>query len=385
MGKDVIFSWGGNEDAAFSKLKELLASYPVLLCPNFKRIFTLCTDASSIGLGAVLEQEGHAVAYFSRALRGAESRYSTVELECLAIVESLKRFRHYLIGRHFQILADHKPLEWLSSQKSIGKLWRWALIIQEFDFKISYRPGHKNDNADALSRLTNYGSVRECSRDDWATHNPENKVAVTEISNVPDLENTRFHQLNDHILCKVIHELETIPINKRFCGGEWKTDPLKRFKQIKSQLRLKSGVLVRSYKTDAFSDYNEVIVTPECMKKDLLIQADENGGHQGVDMTLYRLKLGAYWVGINRDVELHVSCCETCQKAKLSLPTKVPLVSTPVGRTMQLLQVDVLEVPISINRNRYLLVVEDAFSKWIECYPMKDQKAETITNILVDV
>ena len=74
------------------------------------------------------------------------------------------------------------------------------------------------------------------------------------------------------------------------------------------------------------------------MKKDLLIQAHENGGHQGVDRTLYRLKLGAYWVGINRDVELHVSCCETCQKAKLSLPTKAPLVSTPVGRTMQLLQ-----------------------------------------------
>ena len=72
---------------------------------RFQKTFTLCTDASSVGLGAVLEQEGHAVAYFSRALRNAESRYSTIELECLAIVESLKRFRHYLIGRHFQILT----------------------------------------------------------------------------------------------------------------------------------------------------------------------------------------------------------------------------------------------------------------------------------------
>ena len=225
--------------------------------PRFQKDFTLCTDASIIGLGAVLEQEGHAVAYFSRALRGSESRYSTVELECLAIVESLKRFMRYLIGRHFQILTDHKPLEWLSSQKSLEDCDDAHLSYKSL---ISYRPGHKNDNADALSRLTNYGSVRECSRDDWATHNPENTVAVTEISNVPDLENTRFHQLNDHILCEVIYELETIPINKRFCGGEWKTDPLKRFKQIKSHLRLKSRMLVRSYKTDAFSDYNEVIV-----------------------------------------------------------------------------------------------------------------------------
>ena len=105
----------------------------MLVCPDFTKLFTLCTDACTTGLGAVLEQEGHAIAYFSRALRGAESRYSTVELECLAIVESLKRFRHYLIGRSFNILTDHKPLEWSSSQKSFGKLWRWATIIQEFD------------------------------------------------------------------------------------------------------------------------------------------------------------------------------------------------------------------------------------------------------------
>ena len=93
-----------------------------------------------MALGAVLEQDGHPVAYFSRALRNAEVRYSTIELECLAIVESLKRFRHYLIGRHFEILTDHKPLEWLSSQKSTGKLWRWALIIQEFDFVDTLSP-----------------------------------------------------------------------------------------------------------------------------------------------------------------------------------------------------------------------------------------------------
>ena len=102
------------------------------------------------------------------------------------------------------------------------------------------------------------------------------------------------------------------------------------------------------------------------MKKDMLIQAHEKGGHQGVDRTLNIIKLRGYWVGMNRDVELHVSYCEVCHKAKLPLPTKAPLVNTPVGRTMQLLQVDVLEVPISIKRNRYLLVVEDAFSKWIE-------------------
>ena len=73
---------------------EKLASNPVLICPDFTRKFVLCTDASGTGLGAVLEQEGHVVEYYSRGLRNAEKHYSTVELECLAIVDSVKRFRH---------------------------------------------------------------------------------------------------------------------------------------------------------------------------------------------------------------------------------------------------------------------------------------------------
>ena len=92
---------------------------------EFHKPITLCTDASSHGLGAVLEQNGHAIAYYSRSLKISEKNYSVVEQECLAIVEALKRFRHYLQGRKFQIFTDHKPLEWLANQKSIGRLRRW--------------------------------------------------------------------------------------------------------------------------------------------------------------------------------------------------------------------------------------------------------------------
>ena len=171
-----------------SKTEEMFGIITVLICPDFKRTFTLCTDASIMGLGAVLEQDGHPVAYFSRALRNAEVRYSTIELECLAIVESLKRFRHYIIGRHFEILTDHKPLEWLSCQKSFGKLWRWALIIQELNFEIHYRPGKNNENADTLSRLVSYGSNSGCLNESGTIHSQENTVALTEISNAPNFE-----------------------------------------------------------------------------------------------------------------------------------------------------------------------------------------------------
>ena len=133
MAKEIKFSWNGSAEESFIELKRKLISAPVLLCPDFQKEFTLCTDASDLGLRAVLEQGNHAVAYYSRSLRNSERNYSAIELECLAMVEALKRFRHYLLGRKFEILTDHKPLEWLSEQKSIGRLWRWAVIIQEYD------------------------------------------------------------------------------------------------------------------------------------------------------------------------------------------------------------------------------------------------------------
>ena len=132
------------------KLKHILTSSPVLQCPDFSKQFELYTDDNGTGLGAVLEQDGHVIAYYSRTLRGAERNYSTIEQECLAIVESLKRFRHYLIGRQFAIITDHKPLEWLHTQKAVGRLWRWGVLIQEYDFDIIHRRGKENINANAL-------------------------------------------------------------------------------------------------------------------------------------------------------------------------------------------------------------------------------------------
>ena len=126
-------------------------------------MFVLQTDASSVGLGAVLEQNGNVIAYASRALNSAEQHYSVIRKECLAAVFATKQFRHYLLGRHFQLLTDHCPLQWLSSQKMEGLLCRWALALQEYDFTIKYRKGCLNNNADALSRSISH-SVSAATR-----------------------------------------------------------------------------------------------------------------------------------------------------------------------------------------------------------------------------
>lgn len=143
---------------AYQKCKELLVNAPILQFPDFSKPFVLTTDASNYALGAVLSQGSTGnekpIAYASRTLNDAETRYSTIEKELLGIVWAVKHFRPYLYGRKFNIFTDHRPLAWLNSLKEPNsKLTRWKLRLAEFDFDIIYKKGKQNSNADALSRI----------------------------------------------------------------------------------------------------------------------------------------------------------------------------------------------------------------------------------------
>ena len=113
------FTWEPKHAEAFSKLKEALVSPPLLDYPLKTDQFVLSTDASDSGLGAVLSTaRGTVIEYASRTLSNAEKKYATTEKACLAIVWAVHKFRHYLIGAHFLLETDHKPLEWLNTSKS---------------------------------------------------------------------------------------------------------------------------------------------------------------------------------------------------------------------------------------------------------------------------
>lgn len=149
--------WGEKEESAFKELKQRLSSAPVLACPNFDQAFCLQTDASTDGLGAVLTQthDGteRVIAYASRTLNSAERNYSATELECLAVVWGIRRMRDYLEGYRFTVLTDHQSLKWLQRLDApTGRLGRWVLELQQYDFDIQYRKGSLNTVADALSR-----------------------------------------------------------------------------------------------------------------------------------------------------------------------------------------------------------------------------------------
>ena len=168
--KGVKFVWSKECELAFKQLKDFLLKSPILRLPDFNKDFIIYTDASDIGLGAILSQiqddKEVVIAYASRALRSPERNYSTTEKECLAVVWSFKYFRTYIFGQTTIVITDHVALKWLMKKKEpAGRLARWALEIQEHEIEFQHRPGKMHQNVDALSRIdpTLIASVSEKS------------------------------------------------------------------------------------------------------------------------------------------------------------------------------------------------------------------------------
>jgi len=150
--------WEETQDKAFQELKARIVNPPILHLANFDKTFILQTDSSDIGIGAVLMQEDesgvkHPIAFASRKLLPRETKYSTVEKECLAIVWAVAKFQEYLYGKEFVLETDHQPLQYLgNAQFQNGRLMRWALALQPYRFVVRAIHGRENVTADFLSR-----------------------------------------------------------------------------------------------------------------------------------------------------------------------------------------------------------------------------------------
>ena len=158
LRKNAKFEWNNGCQGAFESLKKQLLSPKILQFPDFKRHFTLITDASKVACGAVLTQRYDdidlPIAFASKAFTKGEANKSTIEQELTAIHWAITYFRPYLYGRKFTVKTDHRPLVFLFSMKNpSSKLTRMRLDLEEFDFDVQYVPGKTNFGADALSRI----------------------------------------------------------------------------------------------------------------------------------------------------------------------------------------------------------------------------------------
>jgi hypothetical protein len=146
--------WGEVEQHAFQKIKDALTSSPVLVLPDMTKPFELkvISDASDVGVGAILLQDDRPVAYFSKKLNKAERNYSTTKKELAGVMYALKEWRCYLLGKSFKVITDHKSNSFLQEQSSLPPRWaRWAEFLQNFSIEWVWAQGRTNP-ADPLSR-----------------------------------------------------------------------------------------------------------------------------------------------------------------------------------------------------------------------------------------
>lgn len=158
LRKDVTYKWDTFCDESFNTLKQALITPPLLIYPDFNTQFIVTSDASAFAIGAILSQgeipNDKPICYASRTLSKAETGYSVIEKELLAIVYALSQFRPYIYGRKVLIVTDHKPLVWVMNLKDpSSRLMRWKIKIEEYDYITIYKKGSLNTNADSLSRI----------------------------------------------------------------------------------------------------------------------------------------------------------------------------------------------------------------------------------------
>ena len=167
------FSWSPEAQLAFDKLKEAMVTTPVLALPNFAEPFEVETDASDVGIGAVLMQKGQPIAFLSKALGDSHKHMSIYEKEFLALIMAVDKWRQYLQRQEFVIRTDHKSLSYLTAQNLHSDVQRKAMTrLMGLQFKVVYKKGKDNVAADALSRVGHLLALQavSSSQPQWIQH-----------------------------------------------------------------------------------------------------------------------------------------------------------------------------------------------------------------------
>ncbi len=273
-------------NSSFNTLKDVLTRAPIPAFPDYSSHFTLCTDASALGNGAVLMQteenkRPYVIAYASRVLTAAESKYCVTHLEALAVVWALKHFRDIIFGYPITVYTGHTAVTHLFHVKNLTwRLARWYLRIQQFEPTFKYLTGKANTVADALSRNIPVS-------------------AVNDIANF--LSELHSAQRQDHIWSKVIYALES---------GDDSTLP--HMPVPLSSFILKEDVLYRTG-TVGKTKVTRLVIPSSLVETTLKLLHDApSAGHPGRDKTLFMARAKYYWPTLRLDIEKHIAQCLSC-------------------------------------------------------------------------
>jgi transposase InsO family protein len=347
--KGAQFFWGLSQQQAFEDLKLAIINPPVLGMADFSCRFILQTDASSLAVAAVLLQESEGerrpIAFASRTLTQQERKFSAYELECLAVLFGLDKFRGYVEHVEFDLETDNQALMWcLSHPRQLGRIARWVIRFSAFKFCIHHIRGTQNVIADALSRM----------------YDPDTEAVVAPILlQFPMLfEDIATYQRADPHISAIINQLasEDLP-----------------------GYSLKKGVLYCKARYDRLPK----IVLPQALVPALFAYFHESplGGHLGVRKTICKIRHSFIWKGMDNDIATRVKACMVCGLSKPARNTHYGMLSSEVAsRPMEKLFIDFVgKFPRSKSGHAYALVCVDAFTKFVWIFPVRE--ASTATTI----
>ena len=331
LKKGIQFQWTPVAQEAFLLLKKALTEAPVLAIPDFSKPFVIETDASDIGMRAVLMQEGHPISFLSKAFSARSKAFSTYEKECLAIVMAVDKWRPYLHGQQFIIKTDHKSLLHLEDRRVMSRIQHKALLkLMDLQYKIQYKKGITNNAADALSRV-------------WEEA-PLMAISVSSPSWLDKLQ----QGYQEHADTKqLLAELSISGENER-------------------GFSLQNGII--KYKGKIWVGGNELA------QQHILqaLHASGIGGHSGIQGTYHRVKAIFAWPKLKNTVIQFVQGCQVCQQAKtehVKLPGLLQPLSVP-EQAWHTVSLDFIEGLPKSNRCDVILVVVDKFTKYAHFLPL---------------
>ena len=361
LEKDVIWTFDEPQRKAVQKLKELVTSSPVLQYYNPNVPTRVSSDASKLGLGAVLEQqhneEWHPIAFASRSLSSAEQNYCPLERETLSIVFACERFTEYIYGLSFDVFNDHKLLKSIFTKplyRAPARIQRFLLRLQQFDFKLHYKQGSKMFVSDALSRAALSDSTPEIPIVEL------NAFVDSVIPNLP-MSDKRWDQFRTETAND-----ETLQHVKQYIQSGWPSTKeihpsAKPYFNIRDELNINSNLVLKGQR----------IIVPRSMQKEILQIL--HIGHPGIVKVKARARTTVYWPGINSQLDDLSQKCQQCQEHQNRQRPEAPLQHDIPATPWTKVGTDLFH----LFQKTFLLVV-DYTSKFFEVSELPNAESPTV-------